>query len=764
MPPDATGRALAPTATFAPRMDLAPNTVLRLGKAHLPSERWIVRQRVAASGGDASRVEIENLIDNSKRFLSDAELADLAGLDEIHVEVLPGGVVVQAPPPRAARTDAEDAHCRRCMAYVRPCLGLSRSRPVLEPVIGRVAEARDEEPPHFNTVNNWLKRWHDKNGQRFGDSVFERDPHPGNRRKVILVGDMATAVFEGVIVSVRLHKGSSVHALSAARAWHKEHRPEIPVPKMPCVRTINYEVARLNRYIKEEARYGREAAERRYRGYSERPRPALPLMEVEVDHTLMDILLLDESRSVVFGRPVITTLRDRCTGCVLGMSIGYEKPSYTAFLAALEHAFFSKDMREFPAVKTPWFCFGRPKMLIVDNGMEFIGGNAQHAAENLDIELVECPPGTPWFKGAQEGLFRILGRDVQSLPGSVFSNVEERKRYAETGQLPVLTLTELRAFLTYWICDVYHPNAHEGLGFLRTLKDVPERLWRERIGNVRMALPPPRHDFMALAGDADWRAVTDKGIRWDHVRYEHDDLRFLRTHPDHRTGREEKGWEGVKYQGSRYRVVRNPNDIGTIVVVNPYKEGPRLIEVPAVRLDYANGLALHHHRIFVANNAAKVLQALAEREDLLIETRDAVNATLVDLMRVRGKFDVQRIMARFVYAEAERVRRSVVTTRAWSEEVSSELMDPFSDAPMDKPATRSPDAAALTPPTTRIGVGAPLPIMTGPDALPARMDSAASAPRPKRGVKPAAAARPDDDDDDFDPEELRRRMRSKGWS
>lgn len=758
--PVARDAAETPDAS-APQIDLRPGTIVRLGKPDsVAGGTFSVSRRIGRHGSTPSRVELQNMATGQILFLTDDDFAFKALHGEFDVIFDPDGRPVMVPPTLAELSDEETAYCNRCKVYVDACLALGveyrRSRHALDPAIGTTAASRNEEAPGFTTVLGYIDRWQ-CNGERFGIACFAHGRNPGNSKRTVLVGDVETAVKHGVIMALRMSKGSGEDALSQARIWMKEHRPDAGDVSWPSLRTVQREMAGMNRYVAEDLRYGRRSAGRRYQGIYERPRPALPLEEVECDHTALDVLVFDEERSIVFGRPDIITFRDRCTGCCLGMSIGFEAPSYPSFLNGLRHAFYPKDMGEYPGIKNPWFCYGRFKRLYVDNAMHFIGENIRNAAANLGFELAEFRPGEPWLKGAEEGLFGILNTKIHNLPGSVFSNVEERKRHAEEGRLPVLTITELRAYLTRYICDIYHVEKHEGLGPLRTLKDIPYRVWCSRINEVKIAPLPPAENFIALAGDVDMRAVTVKGVRWDHIRYQSAELDILRTHPLHRLGAEAKGWRGRKHQGSRFRVTRDPFDIGAIIVTNPYPDGPRTFTVAAVRQDYSAGLTLHQHRVLVANQQRKILEAAEEPEAILMQVKDDMNAAIADLLRIRGKYDIQRKLARFLEAGARKQNRSVVTTKIESAALSSTLLDPRAPIGLPKPSSRSPNAVHVTPPSP--GAAGPLSqIETSAASLPTRIDpGSAAATKPAPANKSPASS--------FDLGDIRRQMNNdEDWS
>ena len=322
-------------------------------------------------------------------------------------------------------------------------------------------------------------------------------------------------------------------------------------------------------------------------------------------------------------------------------------------------------------------------------------------------------------------LIGLISKEVHELPASTFSNTWERNLYKDVAGRPMVTVSQLRAFVSLWICDEWNVTEHEGLGLLDTLKGVPRDLWFEGIEKVRLSSLPPARDFVALAGDSDERCVTKKGVRWDNIRYLGPGLEALRTHPDHRDGREDDDRRGRRHHGTRYLVRRDPHDLGRIYLTNPYDPDRRIIEVPAIRLDYAEGLTLQQHRIIVRNANQELLAKRSQPETELLRTRERLAAFTAKLMSQREYAGIQRRLARFLEDGRRRHGRAVVRKVTHSPALSADPLDPLDPAPMATPATVSPDTPNLTPARPPEPGAEPEPFEVGPHGLPRRADRGA---------------------------------------
>jgi putative transposase len=681
---------------YGPQWDLRPGDIVTLGRLDAAYVRTLkVKGRIPGSKATSYRsakpsyIHFEEVPDGSSTFHTDKELSFLAKAGEFQI-----GVLNEDPskprenlPTALSLSDDERKIAERKKKYVDACLAqdLLSSRRVQIAVIATVAVELGEKAPSFSTVQRAMERWR-LYGGTYGIAALAPRRGKGNRKRPwpeFLLRALRMCVYR----AIQLPKGSAEDALSMLRVYIDEQFPETKdLIELPKLRTVQRELERIDKFVKDVLRKKTHHAARKHSAYYERPRPALPLEEVEVDHTTFDIRLIDDESDLVFGRPDVITIRCRRTGMILGIGIGWEMPSYAAFLEAVRHAFYEKDLTAFPNVKSGWPCRGRFKRIYVDNALHFIGLNIQHAGNELNFEIVELRPGEPWLKGAEERLLGILNRKVAHLsPGTTMSNVAERKEYAEALEQPVLTLKEFEAFLVKYICDEFHWQKHDGLGPLRTLPDVPIRIWQNEISSVKIRDLPHPDTFAALAGDIDERTVQHYGIEWDHIIYQHEDLIQIRIHPEHKEGR-------GRHRGTRYRVTRDPQDLGRIWVFDPYRKVR--IEVPAVRADYAAGLTLQQHRVIVAHHL-RTVGAFVDIDGLL-RTRGAMLVEIERIRKARVSQGIERKLARFLGKQTQKRFRSTVETRNESTAASANALDIENPIGLTKPELRAKRAPNLT--------------------------------------------------------------------
>ncbi|GJE72984.1 Mu transposase C-terminal domain-containing protein [Methylorubrum podarium] len=679
----------------APAFELRVGDIVSIGRADDAALRRLEFERAipgrAASPGRPAGprlLSFSEIPSGAPVFLTDREVAFLQKEGQFRFELLNEDPdrPRQEKPTTLGLTEEESRYADCHLDYVVACYGMpggyKKSRPKLRPIIKEVAERRGEKAPSPSTVMRQVDKWM-VSGDVLAKAALIRKRRYANTQQPWapkVLAAMRSCTYRALL----LPKGTAGDALALLRIWVDETYPDGGVA-LPSLRTMEREFAKVDKYIKDYLRKGGGKAGRANAAYYERPLPALPLEEVEVDHTTFDVQLIDDQSDIVFGRPDVITIRCRRTGMVLGIGIGWEMPSYASFIEAVRHAMYEKDLSPFPSVKTGWPCRGRWKRMFVDNAMHFLGVNIAHAANELRFEVVELRPGEPWMKGAQERLFGILNRRVaHAVPGTTLSNTAERREHEEALDPPALTLREFEAFLVTYICDEHHWAPHKGLGPLRTLPDVPIRLWRQEIGKVKVRDLPHPDTFASLAGDVDHRTIQHYGIEWDYIRYQSDELILILTHPKHKPG---KG----KHGGTKYRVTRDPQDLSKIWIFNPYRKIS--IEVPAVRQDYAAGLTQHQHTVIISHH----LRTVGEFVDIdgLLRTRGQMLVAIQRLRKQRGVEGVERKLARFLgQQKAKRIRSRVATVND-SAEASAGPLDIEDPEHVTRPEYRSPRAPNL---------------------------------------------------------------------
>jgi putative transposase len=423
------------------------------------------------------------------------------------------------------------------------------------------------------TIYRLLRLW-----QRSGGLVTSLAPRPsaGGRGR----GRLSAAVEQFVTAAIRdeyLSKQKK-RAEAVVRAVRDRCRAAGITP--PAANTVRARVRRVraDKAARVREGSGSAAARRLTPVVGQTPPAPKPMAVLQVDHTPVDLILVDETWRKPIGRPWLSVAIDTYSRCVAGLHLSYEAPSATVAGLCLAHAALDKAayLRGL-GIEADWPCQGRPDEVFVDNGSEFHSAAFERGCQQHGIALRFRPNGAPHWGGIVERLVGTAMAMVHELPGTTFSNPAERGEY-DSDATACLTLAELERWLVLAIIGSYHNTVHGGLG------EPPLAHWRHGVAEhgAPSTLSDP-HAFMVDFLPVLRRRVTREGIVADHIAYYADALRPLVAARD-RLG--------------PVLVRRDPRDLSHVWVLDP--EGGGAIEVPCSRQGRPR-ISLHEHRLAVAH-------------------------------------------------------------------------------------------------------------------------------------------------------------------
>lgn len=309
------------------------------------------------------------------------------------------------------------------------------------------------------------------------------------------------------------------------------------------------------------------------------PSVRFPLDLVQVDHTPMDLILVDPLDREPIGRPWLTVAIDVQSRCIAGFHIALDAPSAVSVGLCLTHVAMDKTpwlaLRE---VEADWPVQGKPRRIGVDNGADFHSAAFERGCEQHGISIDWRPPGQPQFGGVVERVIGTLMGLVHGLPGTTFSNVGQRGSY-DSDKAACLTLEELERWLAVAVAKYYHLRPHEGLD-----GQAPLRRWQDGMAALAMeggSIPVPRDlpaylvDFLPVLR----RSLQRDGLTIDHVTYFSSALR---------------AWITARNRPGPLLVRRDPRDLSRVFVLDPLDDG--YLEVPTRDLSRP-AISLWEHRL-----------------------------------------------------------------------------------------------------------------------------------------------------------------------
>lgn len=289
------------------------------------------------------------------------------------------------------------------------------------------------------------------------------------------------------------------------------------------------------------------------------PEPGFPNAVVQIDHTPVDVILVDEVHRLPIGRPYLTMSIEVETRMISGFCLTLDPPSTTSAALCIAHAVAKKDYwlakRD---ISAEWPIYGLMQKIHVDNAAEFVGKSMARGCEEYGIGVEKRPKGQPNYGPHIERAFLTFMSEAHSLPGTTFSNVKQKLDYNSEGKA-CFTRAELEHWLTIFIVYVYHNNPHSGICDFSPINRYAELVHgtKERPG---IGLPEAieneeklRLDFLPF----ELITVQRKGVVWDHIHYY---APILRKRINDKS---------ADNKSRKFTFVRDPRDISIIYFLDP---------------------------------------------------------------------------------------------------------------------------------------------------------------------------------------------------
>ncbi|MEH7747330.1 Mu transposase C-terminal domain-containing protein [Neobacillus drentensis] len=347
----------------------------------------------------------------------------------------------------------------------------------------------------------------------------------------------------------------------------------------PSLSTVRRRVLKLEDFEVAKSRKGRKYAHDKFGPVHAVEKLSYPLQRVEVDHTKLDLCVVDENHRVALGRPWLTMILDVYTRYPLGFYLGFEPPSFTSVMLALKHAINPKSyVKEiFPNVENEWLAYGIPEMLVMDNGKEFRSKNLDQVCIELGIKKKYCPVKVPWYKGTVERYFRTINQElIHQTPGTTFSNVLQKGEY-NPKKNAIISFRTLEEILHIWVIDYYAKDMHEGL------KGIPAEMWKTAYEHAPSpAVPSTKLEWKKSLMKTESASIQRHGIRFQNLFYQAHDLKIIAS--------------GLKKNSLPNKVMfkYDPTDMSRIYVYDQVMN--HYVEAPCTDQEYSNGLNEYMHK------------------------------------------------------------------------------------------------------------------------------------------------------------------------
>ncbi|PIZ03590.1 MAG: transposase [Gammaproteobacteria bacterium CG_4_10_14_0_8_um_filter_38_16] len=412
--------------------------------------------------------------------------------------------------------------------------------------------------------------------------------------------------------------------------------------KAPCSNTIAKRIQQLSTKEILTKRRGVDDARKYQPVVGSFPTPEHPLMILQIDHTPVDIIIVDEVYRKPIGRPYLTVAIDVYSRCITGFCLTLEPPSAVSVALCLTHSIFDKEGWLLDRkIDTNWPIWGKPNLVYVDNAKEFHSEALQRGCDAHGIKIDYRPVGQPHYGGIIERLIGTLMQLVHQVPGTTFSNITERGDYPSE-QKAILTMSELEKWLTIAVTEYYHQKIHTGINMppiekfkIGILGDETNkgRGYFPRIQNKKAFLI----DFLPVVR----RTLQRHGFMLDHISYYSNSLSPMIAN------REKYG---------PFLIRRDPRDISRIYVLD--HDSQSYLEIPYRTLSRPS-ITLWEHKQALNYLREKGLEN--KDENIIFQAIDKMRAITNDA--IKSSKSARRRNERLQHAQIETSQKEEETSQ-----------------------------------------------------------------------------------------------------
>lgn len=528
--------------------------------------------------------------------------------------------------PRDLRTFREQ-HRQRAEyrhTYMRELVdGFTNTDAWIQAQVDKVAaEIGDKHPPAVATIKRWWIRFRDT---QCVNTLVDKRIENGRRSDNAVRRLFEEAIDEIYLDSQKKSAQDVYRSLKKKCKHYSETRSTGESLRCPSRATVYRWLTQLEQNVVDAARLGKREGDRKSRWVRGMARADYPLHRVEIDHTPLDVVVLDIVTRLPLGRPWLTVAIDRYSRVVLGFYISFRAPSAHSVLQCLKRAILPKLDWE---CVVPLHCshpaYGIPVLIAVDNGMDLHAEAVQMVCGELGITMLYCPAGQPEFKGAVERMIGTIQRSVMhKLPGTVFSSIGERGDYPSE-ELAAIDLDMLTRILVKWIADEYHQTPHRGLQMM-----TPVEKWKAGLPDIQIELPAYPQQLEVITGIPERRPVWHYGVELDGLLYNNEQLQFLRNKSHDRR---------LKVQLKRYE-----DDVSYVHVFDEDAKEYFKVSVIERFASYAKKLTLHQHLLI--KQRARQLHGDKWNDEHLIRVKDEIQAMVSEAIQRKNRRGLKQAAA-----------------------------------------------------------------------------------------------------------------------
>jgi putative transposase len=375
-----------------------------------------------------------------------------------------------------------------------------------------IEEHAKELNVHFTTLYRWL-RGYKSTGSVTGLLSQKR----GRKKGTVFIEQDIEKIIQNVIETdyLTIHKPSIKSVINKVKIKCIENNLTFPSNN-----TIRNRISKLSQYQILKQQGNKALANDTYKPAPNKYSADYPLQVVQIDHTKVDLIILDDKYRKPIGRPWLTLAIDVYSRMIVGYYLSLEAPSGTSVGMCLVNSILPKNklLNDFD-IDAEWNVWGKMDNIDSDNGADFRSYAVEKSCLINNIHLKFRPIGKKEYGGHIERLIGTTMKEVHDIPGTTFSNIADKLTY-DSESNACLTFSDFEKWLLLYITKIYQHNIHS------SIMTSPAEKWRQGIfgtkDNVGIGYPQIPADPTSLTIDffpTIERTIQKNGVTIDGINY-----------------------------------------------------------------------------------------------------------------------------------------------------------------------------------------------------------------------------------------------------
>jgi putative transposase len=231
----------------------------------------------------------------------------------------------------------------------------------------------------------------------------------------------------------------------------------------PSNNTIRNRIKQLSQYEILKKQGNKAKANDVYGVAPKKYQASYPLQIVQIDHTRVDLMIVDDEYRKAIDRPWITLAIDIYSRMIVGYYLSLDAPSGTSVGMCILNSILQKNklLADFD-INSEWNIWGKMNHIDTDNGADFRSFSVEKSCLANGIHINFRPIGKKEYGGHIERLIGTTMKEVHDIPGTTFSNINERLKYDSKGRA-CMTFSDFEKWLLLYITKIYQHNIHSSL-------------------------------------------------------------------------------------------------------------------------------------------------------------------------------------------------------------------------------------------------------------------------------------------------------------